>query len=218
MEFLKVELLSPCVTFKTPLSLKGIETYPLPPPSTVIGLLYTALGRKWNGERFSLSIQGDYEAIFRDYIRLRKYNKKDKILQVLPAEVPKLYNFKCVVHIGAEGRLIEEFLKALKSPSRYLYLGGGEYPVLVRDVKIVNAREYSGKRKLKMNAFVSEAARDLFYRFNFIQFRVSTFCRKEKGERVCDWLNVYYIQKGEIVEGNILVDEEGDIVWLLGSM
>ncbi|MDQ7083112.1 MAG: type I-B CRISPR-associated protein Cas5b [Aquificota bacterium] len=111
---LKFELFSPCATFKAPLSLKGIETYPLPPPSTIIGLLYTAVGRRWEGEKFSLSIQGVYESVFRDYIRMRKYNRKDKELSPLPLEVPRLYNFRALIHVRAERSLLEEFMTALR--------------------------------------------------------------------------------------------------------
>lgn len=218
MLLLKFELFSPCATFKVPLSLKGIETYPLPPPSTIIGLLYTAAGRKWKGERFSLSIQGDFESIFRDYIRMRKYNRKDKELSPLPLEVPRLYNFRAVIHVSAEEKgLLKDFLEALKSPSRYLYLGGGEYPVLVKGVKITEAEHKDiSQGELKMNAFVPERAKDILY--EVIQFRVSTFCRRENGERVCDWINVYYAQKGADIGGKVLIDEEGDTVWLLDSM
>jgi len=61
--------------------MKGIEIYPLPPYSTIIGLIYKAMGRKWNGEHFQISIQGDYETIFRDYIWFKKYNLKKKELE-----------------------------------------------------------------------------------------------------------------------------------------
>ncbi|HIP42890.1 MAG TPA: type I-B CRISPR-associated protein Cas5 [Aquifex aeolicus] len=99
MELLKFELFTKCSTFRVPLSIKGIETYPLPPYSTIIGLLYTAIGRKWKDKRFSISVQGNYDSIFRDYLRLKKYNRKDKKLETLPLQIPRLYNLKCIVHI-----------------------------------------------------------------------------------------------------------------------
>jgi CRISPR-associated protein Cas5t len=40
MECLRVKLYTPTGIFKNPLSIKGIEVYPLPPYSTIIGLIY----------------------------------------------------------------------------------------------------------------------------------------------------------------------------------
>jgi CRISPR-associated protein Cas5, N-terminal domain len=78
MDCLRFKLYTPTGIFKNPLSIKGVEVYPLPPYSTIIGLIYKAMGKKWNKEYFQISIQGDYEAIYRDYVWFKKYNLKDK--------------------------------------------------------------------------------------------------------------------------------------------
>ena len=212
MECLKFELYSPCATFKTPFSLKGIETYPLPPYSTIIGLLYTALGRKREGEEFSISVQGDYEAIFRDYIRFRKYNRKDKELQVLPLEVPRLYNLRCVVHVLGESNLLTEFMNALRKPKVYLFLGGGEYPVFVKNPRKVGVKEEEVELEIKRSAFVPENKVRLFDQTG-IPFRLPSFYR-EGEEKNYRWEQVYFLPKLSIVEGRLLVDMEGDVVWV----
>jgi len=212
MECLKFDLFSPCATFKTSFSLKGIETYPLPPYSTIIGLLYTALGRKWEGEEFSVSVQGNYEAIFRDYIRFRKYNRKDKELQVLPLEVPRLYNLQCVVHVLAEEKLIEEFKDALQKPKAYLFLGGGEYPVLIKNPRKVEVKEEEVELEIKRSAFVPED-KICFFDQTGIPFRLPSFY-EEGEEKIYRWEQVYFLPKFSIVEGRLLVDREGDVVWV----
>lgn len=212
MECLKFELFTPCATFKTPFSLKGIETYPLPPFSTVRGLLYTALGRGWEGEEFNLSIQGKYESIFRDYIRFRKYNRKDRELENLPLEVPRLYNLWVLVHVLANKELLEEFKTALERPSYYLFLGEGEYPVLVKGVRPVHLREEKeGDIELKYSAYVPK---DRVKGERGIFFRLASSYIKDKGERVHRWKEVYYFPSGNYLEGVFLFDEEGDIVWV----
>jgi Uncharacterized protein predicted to be involved in DNA repair (RAMP superfamily) len=105
MECLRVKLYTPTGIFKNPLSIKGIEVYPLPPYSTIIGLIYQAMGRKWNGEHFQISIQGDYQAIYRDYVWFKKYNFKDKELGRLPLQIPILYNLWLLIHIKASEEL-----------------------------------------------------------------------------------------------------------------
>ena len=212
MECLKFELFSPCATFKTPFSLKGIETYPLPPYSTIIGLLYTALGRKWEGEEFSISVQGDYEAIFRDYIRFRKYNRKDKKIEVLPLEVPRLYNLRCVVHVLGDGSLIDKFMSALQEPKVYLFLGGGEYPVLVKNPRKIDVDEREVELETKYSAFVPESKASLFDQRG-IPFRLPSFY-EEGGEKAYRWEQVYFLPKLSIVEGLLLMDREGDVVWV----
>jgi len=47
MQCLRLKLYTPTGIFKNPLSIKGIEVYPLPPYSTIIGLIYRAMGRRW---------------------------------------------------------------------------------------------------------------------------------------------------------------------------
>ncbi len=213
MECLKFELFSPCATFKTPFSLKGIETYPLPPYSTIVGLLYTALGRKWEGEEFSISVQGKHEAIFRDYVRLRKYNRKDKEIQPLPLEIPRLYRFEGVIHVCGEKELLENFKKALLRPKVYLSLGGGEYPVLVKNPRLVGVEERLMEGELRFWAYVPQTREKLFYGKG-IHFRIPSFYEGSGGDRAYRWEKVFYMARGALFEGDVLVDEEGDILWV----
>ncbi|MFZ8805750.1 MAG: type I-B CRISPR-associated protein Cas5b, partial [Candidatus Calescibacterium sp.] len=160
MECLKLKLYSPVGIFKNPLSMKGIEIYPLPPYSTIIGLIYKAMGRKWNGEYFQISIQGDYETIFRDYIWFKKYNLREKELEKLPLQVPVLYNLKLIIHISAEENLLSEIENALKNPKELLFLSGGEYPVKIEEVKRVKYQERKVSEddsvELKYNAYIPD--------------------------------------------------------------
>ncbi len=216
MKALKFKLFTPTGIFKTPFSLKGIETYPLPPYSTIIGLLYTALGRKWQGETFSLSVQGKYEAIFRDYIRFRKYNKKDRILETLPLEVPVLYNLEVLVHVVGEEELLKDFEKALKRPSSLLFLSGGEYPVKVYHVKLVEVKEekVSDYEVRDYNALVPQpCAERLSFSKGKTSFLVPSFLKSIK-PREYHWLEVYYLQKNSFIDGRVYIDEEGSLLWL----
>ncbi|AAC06653.1 type I-B CRISPR-associated protein Cas5b [Aquifex aeolicus] len=219
MECLKAEFFSPIALFKTPFSIKGIETYPLPPYSTVIGLLYTASGKKWKGERFNISVQGDYEAIFRDYVRFRKYNKKDKKLETLPLEVPLFYNFRLTVHILGDENLLKEFEKALKFPYVFPYLSGGEYPVKITKVKMVACRkEYFDTFNIPKNAYIPENIFTEEFRVSLeghgVYYRVPSFLISQK-PRQHEWVGVYYVQKGtKVSEMELLVDEEGEPVWV----
>lgn len=74
MKILKLKLFQEDACYRKPFSFKISETYPLPPYSTIIGMLHNILDAK-TGEvyRFNISIQGDYESIYNDYTHMRKF-------------------------------------------------------------------------------------------------------------------------------------------------
>jgi len=225
-EVLKFEIFAPIAVFKTPFSVKGFETFPLPPYSTVIGLLYTALGKKYNGEKFSLSVQGDYEVLFRDYLTFRKYNKEKKKLETKPLEVPFLLNFKLVCHILGDGETLNLFEEALKKPKTYLGLGIREIPVKVLKVKKLKAewKTLEEPKKLKYNAFIPlrwldylnfYTAKGKFSELGGIEFFVPSFLKKLKPYRDYQFEEVVYIHKGTEIEedSEVLTDEEDDFIF-----
>ncbi|MFZ8786488.1 type I-B CRISPR-associated protein Cas5b [Thermocrinis sp.] len=219
MECLRVKLYTPTGIFKNPLSIKGIEVYPLPPYSTIIGLIYRALGRKWNGEYFQISIQGDYQAIYRDYVWFKKYNFKDKELGRLPLQVPILYNLRLLIHIKASEELLNEIESCLKKPKELLFLSGGEYPLKVEEVKRVKceAREVSkfNPMELVYNAYVPTLLkREIKSTEEGINFNLSYFYKNTK-PKVYNWIEATYLKKGTLIyKGELYVDEEDYPVFL----
>ncbi len=218
MKALRFELFTPTGIFKTPFSLKGIETYPLPPYSTIIGLLYTAIGRKWQGEEFQISIQGRHQALFRDYVRFRKYNRKDKLLETVPIEVPILYQLELIVHLYGEYELLREFAEGLRKPKTYLYLSGGEYAVKIRRVDFVELEERKVEElKLEWSAFLpKDRYRELSLFPSGILYLLPAFLKKESSLREHNWIEAYYLQSGTVIEeGKVLLEVEGGLpVWL----
>jgi CRISPR-associated protein Cas5t len=221
MECLKLKLYSPVGIFKNPLSMKGIEIYPLPPYSTIIGLIYKAMGRKWNGEYFQISIQGDYETIFRDYIWFKKYNLREKELEKLPLQVPVLYNLKLIIHISAEENLLSEIENALKNPKELLFLSGGEYPVKIEEVKRVKYQERKVSEddsvELKYNAYIPDELlkeRKISTTNNGILFNLSYFYENQNKPKTYSWINARYFQKGTSIYGDLLVDDDEDPLFL----
>jgi CRISPR-associated protein Cas5t len=221
MECLRVKLYTPTGIFKNPLSIKGIEVYPLPPYSTVIGLIYRAMGRKWNGEYFQISIQGDYQAICRDYVWFKKYNLKDKKLDKLPLQVPILYNLWLLIHIKASEELLKEIESGLKEPKELLFLSGGEYPVKVEEVKRVKCFEkfISEEDSIKLNyhAYIPKEFKE---RTSFsgtsegILFSLSYFYKNSQKPKTYSWIDAYYFQKGTKIYGSLILDEDNNPVFL----
>jgi CRISPR-associated protein Cas5t len=223
MECLRVKLYTPVGIFKTPLSIKGIETYPLPSYSTVIGLIYSAMGRKWNGEYFQISIQGDYKALFRDYVWFKKYESKEKTVQH-PLQVPILYDLHLLIHIRADEDLLSEIEKGLREPETLLFLSGGEFLVKIEEVKRVKYYEKIVSRKdeflLKYNVYIpSEVVKDLsFSRTDEgaeqgILYTLPYFYKNLEKPRIFSYVEVYYFLKGTQVYGPLMFDEDGDVIF-----
>jgi CRISPR-associated protein Cas5t len=218
MECLRVKLYTPAGIFKNPLSIKGIEVYPLPPYSTIIGLIYRAMGRKWKGEHFQISIQGDYQAIYRDYVWFRGDSlggKEDK----LPLQVPILYSLEFLVHVKAENGLLEDIERALKEPKELLFLSGGEYPVKVQEVKRVKCLEKFISEenciKLNYNAYIQrELLENIGTSDKGILFSLSYFYKNSQKPKTYSWIDAYYFQKGTEIYGSLIFDEDNNPVFL----
>jgi len=221
MECLRVKLYTPTGIFKNPLSIKGIEVYPLPPYSTIIGLIYRAMGRKWNGEYFQISIQGDYQAIYRDYVWFKKHNFKDKELGRLPLQVPILYNLWLLVHIKASEEILNEIESGLKEPKELLFLSGGEYPVKVEEVKRVKCFEKRLSEEetitLNFNAYIPKEFKEkisLSGTGEGILFSFSYFYKNSQKPKTYSWIDAYYFQKGTEIYGSLILDEDNNPVFL----
>jgi CRISPR-associated protein Cas5t len=218
MECLRVKLYTSTGIFKNPLSIKGIEVYPLPPYSTIIGLIYRAIGRKWNGEHFQISIQGDYQAIYRDYVWFRGDSLGDKE-DKLPLQVPILYSLELLVHVKAENGLLEDIERALKEPKELLFLSGGEYPVKVQEVKRVKCLEKFISEenciKLNYNAYIQrELLENIGTSDKGILFSLSYFYKNSQKPKTYSWIDAYYFQKGTEIYGSLIFDEDNNPVFL----
>ena len=221
MECLRVKLYTLTGIFKNPLSIKGIEIYPLPPYSTIIGLIYRAMGRKWNGEYFQISIQGDYQAIYRDYVWFKKHNFKDKELGRLPLQVPILYNLWLLVHIKASEELLNEIENGLKEPKELLFLSGGEYPVKVEEVKRVKCFEKNLSEEetvtLNYNAYIPKEFKEKISSSGTgegVLFSLSYFYKNSQKPKTYSWVDAYYLQKGTEIYGSLILDEDNNPVFL----
>ena len=104
MKILKLKLYQETACYKKPFAFKVAETYPLPPYSTVIGMLHKALQAK-NGEYFDMnvSIQGEYDSIFSNYQSLRMYKSNGQVT-AMPRNVHQLLDINLIIHVQAEDK------------------------------------------------------------------------------------------------------------------
>lgn len=148
IKVLRLKIYQPHAHYRVPFTFRKRHTYPIPPYSTVIGLICNVLGiRDQSDENFkklksglSLAIYGNFESITKEYVWFRNLqkeyhvekfgiieNRKDQELPEhpggqMPTRIDVLENVRLVVYIALSD---EEFLETLKNafiePTKRVY-------------------------------------------------------------------------------------------------
>lgn len=158
----RIKLTQDLVNYKNPTSFQLKETYPLPPFSTVIGMVHSLCGYD-EYKPMKVSVQGRYVSKTNDlYTRYEfkngmKYDETRHQLKVGEFGVSRgiataelLVDVELLIHIIPENDdLIEEIEKAFKYPREYPSLGRREDLVTIEEVKIVSVRKEVPRKSIK---------------------------------------------------------------------
>ncbi|HWQ71418.1 MAG TPA: type I-B CRISPR-associated protein Cas5b [Desulfitobacteriaceae bacterium] len=150
MKAVRVRLHQDMVNYKKPTSFQLKETYPLPPHSTVIGMVHNLCGYT-QYHPMQVSVQGKYFSRVNDlYTRYEfknamKYEAARHQLQVEEyginqgvATAELLVEVELLLHIMPEDQEgVEEIYQALMNPKEYPSLGRREDLVEFKEVKVV---------------------------------------------------------------------------------
>lgn len=150
----RLKLYQNLVNYKKPTSFQLKETYPLPPHSTVIGMVHN-LCRYEEYKEMDISIQGKYYSKVNDlFTRYEfkngmKYDEKRHQLEVGEFGVGRgisttelLVDVELLIHIIPEDQnLVEEIERAFLYPIEYPSLGRREDLVIIEEVKVVDVEE-----------------------------------------------------------------------------
>ena len=212
MKILKLNLFQETACYKKPLALKVAETYPLPPYSTIIGMLHKILQAK-PGEYFdmNISVQGEYESIFTNYQNLRMYKGKDKVTS-MPRNVHQLLNINLVIHVQAEDEVLDKIYQNIVNGKETFSLGRNEDMVRIDGIKYVQNIEQVRRDQANRNAYVpleklGEDMPGINYNLNTVYHITPDNLRKY------DKVKVKYIEEdSNILLKNVLKDEDGDYI------
>ncbi|WP_455539349.1 type I-B CRISPR-associated protein Cas5b [Terrisporobacter sp.] len=219
MRALRLDLFQETACYKKPFALKISETYPLPPYSTVNGMLHKLLDAK-EYIPMSISIQGDYESIVNNYQTTYFYKKKE--VTSMPMNQHMLLNVKIIIHINAEDEVLDKIYNSILNLSEYLSLGRKEDLVRIDNVRFVDVEEYEvdedaedsydenilSNYMLKMPIYVPKEKN---YDFSGINYRLNNFYIDKRS----NWnkINTLYVEKDNLVsDGNIFLDDFYDLV------
>lgn len=166
----RLSLYQNLVNYKKPTSFQLKESYPLPPPSTVIGMVHFACGlTEYNP--MDISIQGRFNSRVYDLytryefagtsfengrhqIKFKCEDGKTYGATKGVSTVELLSDVELIIHICPENdELIDVIYNAFKIPSEYISLGRREDLVTINEVKIVEIekREIEDAKALEKN-------------------------------------------------------------------
>ena len=214
MKILKLKLFQETACYKKPFAFKVGETYPLPPYSTVKGMIHNIL----NAEEFipmSISVQGEYESKFVNYQSMYFYKAKE--VTKMPLNVHLLYNVNIIIHINAEVEVMNEVIEGIKDLDEHLSLGRKEDIVRIDEVKFVEVEKIEGEelidaRKISIPIYipVNQLPEDIYG----INYRLNWKYNKINGLRQWERIDVKYVEAGEVIgDDDFLQDKEGDLVY-----
>ena len=194
MKAIKLKLYQNMVNYKVPTSFQLKESYPLPPYSTVIGMVHSLCDFK-EYKPMKISISGSYFSKVNDLYTRYEFKNGNPFEMgrhqlnvngyginrgVATAEL--LVDVNLTIHIIPEDQS-EEFLntifEAFKYPREYPSLGRREDIVLIKDVKIIDVE----KKKLEKD--LSNGEDDFAYiPVNFIQEKLVNYGDKKNGMNI----------------------------------
>ena len=194
MKAIKLKLYQNMVNYKVPTSFQLKESYPLPPYSTVIGMVHSLCDFK-EYKPMKISISGSYFSKVNDlYTRYEfkngnpfetgrhQLNVNGYGINRGVATAELLVDVNLTIHIIPEdqsGEFLNTIFEAFKYPKEYPSLGRREDIVLIKDVRIVDVE----KKKLEKD--LSNGEDNFAYiPVNFIQEKLVNYGDKKNGMNI----------------------------------
>lgn len=144
MNILRADLQVPWwCSFRVPQSVNVHLTYPVPPPTTLYGLVANALGLPQDDYSWRSRLQFGVRILKRGslietYTQWQKWNPSKNAYTMLVTK-QKLLKPAYRLYIGGEANHLEHISDALKDPARILYLGESDDVVEVHNVMVERA-------------------------------------------------------------------------------
>lgn len=179
-KILLIRIFQPFAQYRNPFTFYYAQTFPLPPKSTVLGMLQNAIG-DWYGntknlrdqwDNLKVSIHGGFESIFWNYQQLIKGNVEirlsgdkpvlinqklplygeSKTSQRTPVYQQELFNGHILVFLKGDKNLLDEIKKSLEKPRKVLYLGRSEDLAFIKNVCFIEpSNEKNVSEDLKLS-------------------------------------------------------------------
>lgn len=220
MKALKLKLFQETVCYRKPFAIKIAETYPLPPYSTVNGLLHKLL----DAEEYipmGISIQGDYETVINNYQTTYFYKKNE--VTTMPMNSHCLLGVHLIIHVTASDEILERLYDKFTHLDEFPSLGRKEDLVRIDEVSLVGIEEIKvddqleeeeegviNMHKLKYPIYIPiEAIQDR--EVYGIHYRLNSYYASGTKPRKWQQTDVLYVEKDfRLGNGTIYLDSSKD--------
>ncbi|PAE89160.1 type I-B CRISPR-associated protein Cas5b [Shouchella clausii] len=228
MKVLRLKLYQETACYKKPFAFKVSETYPLPPYSTVKGMLHAALNAT-SLIPMRYSIQGKYDTLMTDY-QTHYFFKKSKTeefvlttaglgierefkdLTSMPIYMHLLYDVELLIHVSAEEEVLHQLKEAILSSDSHLSLGRWEDLVRVDECDVVEVEK--SNKSFVLEEYTAYVPKEQLRGGDYFPYKLNSTYRSLNGSvRVWDKISVGYVQQGYSVKRPML-DEKGSFVFL----
>ncbi|MNW41665.1 CRISPR-associated protein Cas5 [compost metagenome] len=211
MKVLRLELYQQTACYKKPFAFKVAETYPLPPHSTVKGMLHAILEAN-ELIPMKISVQGNYDTLITDYqthyffksdktkefaltIDGLGYERELKDITTMPIYTHMLYDVNLIIHVDAATDVLEKLEQKIQEGNVHLSLGRWEDLVRVDACELVELVEAMEDLILERNAFITQDVL-IANKLTHFPYNLNWTYRVIQGVRVWDKLQVGYVQAG----------------------
>lgn len=225
MKALRVKAYQETACYTRPFANKVTETYPLPPYSTVKGMLHAVMEAE-ELIPFSLSIQGDYETLLIDY-RKTYFVKKSTVnmpiifdglaieaptfpdMTSMPLYTHMLYNIQLVFHVFAEEHLLQDMLLRFRQLHTHLALGRYEDLLRLDDVRMVDLYELDlvEDNELTHSMYIPTFKIDETEVSNGIPYLLNWTYEIKHGIREWSRIPTLYFEKGTLINDELINDQ-----------
>lgn len=213
MKVLRIDLYQESACYKKPFAYKVAETYPLPPYSTVLGMIHNII-HATEYIPMKLSIQGNYESIFNSYNTMYFYKSNE--VTTMPLNTHMLFGINITIHVKAENEILEKIISCIKETDEHFSLGRREDLVRVDKVEFVelqslHAEDFEENLVIRKPLYIPKDK--LPCKLSGINYRLN--CKYDIINDIRQWgkVDVLYVDNGEEIDkGLILMDDYDDIV------
>lgn len=229
-KIIKLKIFQEKAVFRTPWSMEVIESYPLPPYSTILGFIHKMLSTNQTIDGINISVQGRYGNLAREFVRYHKYEESNPEGKPYPIVVTFLTDLEIIIHIRMPTlELHNKLLFSLENPPYYPYLGRAEDLITELVVQEDEERELdptttkAGGLELPYNSYIQfEIAKNLdiegipFLIPSYYKVLARSKSRKRSNQelfRDFEMIKVIYAQAGQTVVKKIPVDSENLPIW-----
>ncbi len=218
---LKLRIHQRTAVYRNPLTMRTVETYPLPPPSTVLGFLHAIIAEKKQVPgSIRLSIQGTHDLTYKNYSWYMKAAPGGGYMeQRTPVTVYGLKDVELIVHMAfLDSALATRVYTALLCPPYYPYIGRSEDAVKIESVRWVDCETTPARDgTLRRDTYMSEDEHHHVHPISATMYTLPGYCKPSPNVREFEWHRLYYATEGTAYEADdsaeVLTDQDGDKVF-----